>query len=397
MRKLLLSLAVASVTHAAHADWSETLSKAVSDGEHDVNLRYRLENVDQENTRKTATASTLKTRLTLKTAPINHWQAIIEVDDVSAIGNDNYDSLITDRSQFGNYAVIADPTGTDLNQALLAYNGDNTHFAIGKQRIVHADQRFIGGVAWRQNEQTYDAATLDYKTDDFKLSYSYINRVHRIFDGDGDSIQAKYFSGKSHAFLASTGKLGGTLTLYAYLLDLPEAAALSSSTYGLSYQLKKDAMAFYAAYAKQQDYADNTSNYSANYYKLDASYTLSGTSVGIGTEVLGSDAGNKAFATPLATLHKFQGWADTFLVTPSTGIVDNYLSVTSALGPVKLALIYHDFSADEGNADYGTEVDAVATLPIGKKAKLQFKYADYDADSFAVDTRKFWATVTVNL
>src|SRR3546814_15260492 len=45
-------------------------------------------------------------------------------------------------------------------------------------------------------------------------------------------------------------------------------------------------------------------------------------------EVLGSDAGVFAFQTPLATLHKFQGWADLFLTTPSAGVRDLNFTLT---------------------------------------------------------------------
>src|SRR3546814_1461069 len=45
-------------------------------------------------------------------------------------------------------------------------------------------------------------------------------------------------------------------------------------------------------------------------------------------EVLGSDAGVFAFQTPLATLHKFQGWADLFLTTHSAGVRDLNFTLT---------------------------------------------------------------------
>ncbi|MFT5806450.1 MAG: hypothetical protein ACI9LG_000713 [Moritella dasanensis] len=44
---------------------------------------------------------------------------------------------------------------------------------------------------------------------------------------------------------------------------------------------------------------------------------------------MGSDSGDYGFATPLATLHKFNGWSDQFLNTPTQGLADLYLSVSS--------------------------------------------------------------------
>ena len=42
-----------------------------------------------------------------------------------------------------------------------------------------------------------------------------------------------------------------------------------------------------------------------------------------------------------------------------------------------------------GDIDYGTEWDASAGFKVGKIGLL-FKYADYDAKDFGIDTRKFW-------
>ena len=37
----------------------------------------------------------------------------------------------------------------------------------------------------------------------------------------------------------------------------------------------------------------------------------------------------KGFTTPLATLHKFQGFADKFLTTPANGIRDTYIELAT--------------------------------------------------------------------
>ena len=60
----------------------------------------------------------------------------------------------------------------------------------------------------------------------------------------------------------------------------------------------------------------------------------------------------KGFTTPLATLHKFQGWADKFLTTPTNGVEDRYVNAGVALkgvGPLDtLAALasYHDYEAE---------------------------------------------------
>ena len=85
----------------------------------------------------------------------------------------------------------------------------------------------------------------------------------------------------------------------------------------------------------------------------------------LGHEVLGGD-NSVGFKTPLATLHKLQGWADKFLTTPEDGIEDLYADATGELGPVKLWACYHDFQAENSSADFGKEIDLVASWPATK-------------------------------
>ena len=47
--------------------------------------------------------------------------------------------------------MVADPDGTEINQALLRYDHTKGNAVVGRQRINLDNQRFIGSVAWRQN------------------------------------------------------------------------------------------------------------------------------------------------------------------------------------------------------------------------------------------------------
>jgi hypothetical protein len=60
------------------------------------------------------------------------------------------------------------------------------------------------------------------------------------------------------------------------------------------------------------------------------------------------------------------------------------------MGPLGLLASYHRFDSDRLGIDYGSEWNAQATLKISKRLSALAKYADYDADAFATDTRKFW-------
>jgi hypothetical protein len=376
-----------------HAEAASSLAKMLSEGDTSLSFRYRYELVDQDGVAEDANASTLKSRLTYKSASYEGYTALMEVDNVTVIGDENYRTPTN-----GNvgYPIVADPDGTDFNQAYLTYKSADYSASLGRQRILHGGQRFVGGVGFRQNEQTYDALSLSFKAlDPVSVDYSYIWNINRIFGPKDSAAQAKRWESDSHIILASMSPAEGqTLKGYAYMLDFGNAAANSSSTYGIEYSGKFDGFAISAAYATQSDYADNPTTYDADYMMAQLSLPLNPVSVALGYEVLGSDEGTAAFKTPLATLHKFQGWADKFLGTPANGVEDTYLKLSGKLGPTKVAVVYHDYSADFGGADLGSELDVVATYPIKKGLSVQLKYASYNADTHASDTDKLWFTIS---
>ena len=108
--------------------------------------------------------------------------------------------------------------------------------------------------------------------------------------------------------------------------------------------------------------------------------------------------GTKGFTTPLATLHKFQGWADKFLTTPVNGIEDRYVNASATLkgvGPLDtLAIVigYHDYEAERITADYGNEWDTSVALKW-QRVNLMLKYADFQQGVLvaARNTDKLWA------
>lgn len=394
---LTAAIALAAASTAQADSLTDGMAKMVGEGSASLGLRYRFETVEEDNFKDDARASTLQTRLTLKTATVNGFTALLEADDVSTIGADEYDSLMAGEYR-GNHSVIADPVGTEINQAWVKYAfSDAVSSTVGRQRILHAGQRFVGGVGWRQNEQTYDAFSVNLADSGITLDYSYIWNVNRIFDGSGTpAVQAPEFDSDSHILLASMPVGGGKLSGFVYALDFEEAAALSSMTYGVSYAGSLDPVSFEATVAQQSDYGDNPVSYDALYLALEARVAINPVTLVGGYELLGSDDGAKAFATPLATLHKFQGWADLFLATPNDGIEDLYVGISGAAGKLALGAFFHDFSSDEGSTDYGSEVDLVATYPLNPHVKVQLKYADYSADDHGVDTQKLWFSVMAN-
>jgi len=75
--------------------------------------------------------------------------------------------------------------------------------------------------------------------------------------------------------------------------------------------------------AYQRDVGSNPNDVETEYWNLEVNGKAGPVELRGGVEVLGGDSdGGDAFSTPLATLHAFNGWADQFLVTPATGLLD---------------------------------------------------------------------------
>ena len=387
------------VTAATADSFTEMFTK----GKAGLDLRYRYENVNQDDIHRSASANTLRTRLTLGTAAWYGVSGLIEGDNVTDFGSDNYNSTENNNTQ---YPVIADPTGTDLNQVWLKYDGGKYDGTLGRQRINHGNQRFVGGVAWRQNEQTFDAFRTTWKPwEVLKLDFSYANKVKRIFGPDDGFFPADW-EGDNYFFRADY-QLNDRqrVAAFGYWLDIdhdrPYVPAKtvnnSSDTYGVEYHGNFDWVSIAASYAHQSDAGNSRLNYDADYYMIELGTKVSVIDMKVGYEVLASD-NDVGFATPLATLHKFQGWADKFLVTPEDGIEDIYGKLGTTLGKVNMAVIYHDFQAESGGRDFGKEWDLVATYKFTKRFSAQAKAAWYNADHDAYsDTDKVWFTMQYKL
>lgn len=380
---------------------ADTFKEALLEGTPYIDVRYRFEYVDQDGLANEAEASTLRTRFGYKTGTYEDFSAVLEFENITQIGDDDYNDTLNGRTT---YPVVADVENTEVNQSYLQYTGiPETTVKLGRQVITLDGHRFVGHVGWRQNNQTFDAVTIVNKSlPETTLTYGYINGVNRIF---GDDSPAGDWDSDSHLFnIANESTPLGKIVAYSYLLDFEtDAPAASSQTYGISLDGKQKLTEhvtgkYYGEYARQMDYGPNTTDYEANYWHINGALSCHGLTTTVGYEVLGSDNGNVGFATPLATLHKWNGWADVFLATPANGLEDFYVDLTYKVSGVEgdlaffngmLAKVqYHDYSAEEGSMDYGTEWGVYVKQPITKNVYAEVKYADYNTDGFATDRKK---------
>ena len=388
-RYAVAAFAVATFLAAPAVPTYADLREAIANGKASLGLRYRFEEVDQAYFGKEAKASTARARMTWNSAAAGAFTLGVEADYALHLGIDSFNSLTNRKTQ---YPVIADPAGFDLNQAFVKYASGPATVTLGRQRINHGTQRMLGGVAFRQNEQTYDAVRVQNDGGRVDWEYAYLHNVNRIF-GPDDGVQPGDWYGNSHLVRAQTNPADNhTVTGFAYLLDFQNANGpqFSNATYGIEYEAKLDALTVHASVARQSDWGDNPLAFDVLFYSLQGDFRFDPFALTLGLQNLGSDDGAIGFRTPLGTLHKFQGWTDKFLVTPNDGVQDRWLAAGAELGKANVTLAYHDFRADEGGDDYGSEIGASLTYPIRDNLNLLVKTARYSADTLATDTTKFW-------
>lgn len=358
-----------------------------------VDARLRWESVDQQGLPEQGDAMTARLRAGIEAATGFGVSLLAEAEGTLPIVAD-YNSGANGRIAF---PVVADPANIELNRLQLQYRPRReVVVTVGRQRINVEDQRFVGSVGWRQNEQTFDAVRLEAsRLGPFSLDLGYVWSVRTIYGITAQDLPAGSANRQSIGgdnLLATLGAAAGPVQMraFAYLIDQDEPGRrqFSSQSYGVrataAVPIGGVRMNLAASFARQSDHGGNPNDYRADYWLAEAGTSLAGFGLSAGYEVLGP-----GFQTPLATLHRFNGWADRFLVTPPNGLRDFYVGVSRTLLGAQASLVWHRFTSDRLNLDYGTEWNAQLAFRI-RDVRLLLKYADYQAEAFATDTAKLW-------
>ncbi len=340
----------------------------------------------------------LRNRFGLKTDSIAGFQFLVEGDHTWVLTKTNNYRAFPGAPP-ANKAIIADPDSIDLNRLQLTYTADtiDTTIIVGRQYIKFDDQRFFGSVGWRQNDQTFDAVILNNQSvEDLAITYGYFNQVNRIFGNNAPRVPLERWNGDNHIIRAEyTGLTNNTLRGFAYLLDFDNAALFSTDTYGLELQGKVDmggvssgkgqvgssnSLNYLLTAAMQEDAGNNALNYQEYYLRGQVGMDHDNCSWGVGLERFTSDGAGGRFLMPLGTNHKFNGYADAFLVTPAGGLMDYYTWIgTQALG-FKHTVTLHHFASDRGNISLGWEVDYVAARKLNENTSVLLKLAFLDGN-----------------
>ncbi len=378
-----------------------------------LDINARIELADQD-TFENSEAYTLRTRAGLEIKPYYGFSAFAEVENMWSPADDEYNDGTGKDDDNEDKTLIADPENTELNRAWIQY-GNQALFDTsvsgklkgGIQRIVWDDARFIGNVVWRQNEQTYHAglAETNLGVEGLTGQYAYVWEVQRIW-GDPGNERAKalnrqdWDSDSSFARIHYEGLENHTFTGFIYALDFEnDSPADSSTTYGGraygDFELTDDlGLGYTASYAFQHDSANNQEDYEAHYVwaQVDLVQSELG-SIGVVYELLGSDDGEAQFRTPLATAHKFNGYADAFLDNGGPeGLQDLFVRVSPRLPwKLKAHLDYHEFWDADGGSWLGREFDGQITRAFNKHLTGLFKWGWFDGDNNGPDDRwRIW-------
>ena len=379
-----------------------TISDAISAGKLLLEVRGRYESVDQTKTavlRDEAEAFTVRTRLGWETGDWHGLKGLIEFEDVRQLGSEHYQVQVPGAATppingagKARYPIINDPEVTELNRLQLAWNvSPALQLVAGRQRILLEDQRFIGNVGWRQNEQTFDAIRADGAYGRWKATYAYIGKVNRILGEERDWDSDSHILNLGYAFAEQL-----RLTGFYYALDFGDSPANNSATWGAKASGKTWVglfqVAYNATYANQSDYHKGTPSFDLDYYSADVAGTFDIYTAKLTYEVLEGN-GVRGFTTPLATTHAFNGWADAW-VSPggnksfADGLEDLNFQVVARprwkwpyLYNLEVTARYHDFDDQRTGADLAHEIDLQVTAAITPKLTGLIKYADFDRES----------------
>ena len=376
----LTTIALLTLTNTLMADTS-FLNDVTFKGD----LRTRYENADVvDNTVSAGEAVTTRFDLNAraKIGGIEGLSAFGQIMAVSNYGMNNY------APKDSNYDIIADPDNSRITQAYLDYKIGKTLLRAGRQMVNLDDQRFVGAVNWRQMPQTFlSYSVIDQSIENLTLTGAYVTKRYGIVDA---------LSGGTNSVLVNAHyKASPELQLSAYDYMIGS----NSDTIGIMATGKVSNIGYTAEIAQQKDASLEYRNAGkptadALYYRANVDGNFNGFIVGAGYESLGEANGkDHGFTTPLATLHKWQGFADAFLGytagSNNYGLNDATLKVGYANKITgKLVATYHNFEAKKSTVGTvkaaGSEFDFLYVKPITKNLKLLGKVALYRAEQNSV-------------
>lgn len=400
---------IAGTTEAA-----DELGDALLSGTFKLDVRARHEMADQDGLSRRASANTVRTRISYEVGKWRGFSALVEAENIFVPGDDRFNDTINGRSDF---PVVRDAPTTELNQYWLGYAIPGGGVVkLGRQSIDLGARTFVTSARFRQNQQTYDAATIIARPlPDLTLLFGYTWTIDRTVGED--AVDGDWNTATHMAHVAYDGLPPVEIAGYALAMDLDERPALSALTLGARFDgtfphTDSTSLITRGELAWQTDYADNPTDFSEVLILAEAGAGIAGLEGVLGYRRQ-SGNGRAALQTTIGMKHSNRGWADKFSTTPPHGLVNTYVALTIEpgflaildLGPqtrqwldrTQIRAGYNRFSSDGGGTRYGTEFDIGFRQRLYDRLEFLLEYADYRAKSYATDTRKMWVTLQFKL
>ena len=368
-------------------------------------LRLRFQNLERDEFTQGGQALTLRFLGTFEVDIFEKTSFLAEIEGVTALMDDYNDGT----GKNPQLPVIPDPEGLELNRLQIITEAiPKTRLTVGRQRLALDDWRFIGAFPFRQNGQTVEAIRLETTAlGRGILDVGYFNKVRRPLGADniggtftGDSFFANY----------NLATPIGRVSAFHYAAELETGSAgplryiSSTQTTGVRVLGRRDrdkfSLVWEGSYALQSDYSDNPNDYAAHYGLAEFTFRPGPFAFKFRGEILGSDNG-QALQTPLASLHRFQGFSDQFLRTPDDGVRDYSVLAQydfGAVGPFSKVTSFarhHWFEADTDGRNYGRELNLSLSAKLNKTG-FALEYAGYKAETFSDDTDALFLTTEIS-
>ncbi|MGK0340230.1 MAG: hypothetical protein ACJAYE_000734 [Candidatus Azotimanducaceae bacterium] len=361
-------------------------------------FRLNYEDVNSEQLDNASSAS-LRSRIRFETGEYRFAQFTLELENITNLTQENFSDGIRDEGT----AVIADPDITEINQAYVRFNGvPRSILLLGRQVIKLDDERHIGAVDFRQNQQTFDGISVVSKpTAELSIFYAHLNAVNTIFGrkaADGRQHHDSHVFNLQYQFNERL-----SIAAYHYRLNNDDVLTGNHNTSGIRFSgqwpMAEVTPSLTLEYARQFPNLSQVPNVDLDhihYQRIELMLKRGRFSLLLGSEMFMSEQ-NIAFQTPLATLHKFQGFTDQFLTTPVDGLRDQYATVRVNVGPGRVEFTAHQFESDGDRRRIGKEHSVGAWYRIGERGQLLLKWARFNGARPSGDVRKYWLQFSYSL
>ena len=294
-------------------------------------------------------------------------------------------------------SLIADTESSRFTKLYVQKSFGDVNVIFGDRPINLGNQRFVGSVNWRQMPQTFGA--LSAETDINENAHVY-GAVLFKRNGVTQATTKEYNTGS--LLLNGTYKVSDSLNLeaYGYLIEDTHNTLGIKGKGSVSIGMENP-VSYEVEVAVQADPSITTDAYSGDvstkYYRVEAESKLKSVSFGLGFESFGDkDSGTTGFSTPLATLHKFNGWSDVMASRAATGDANGFSDLFVSVGLNDVigmpSLSYHVFNSVTNDIEYGSEIDFSVSKKVSDRLTLSAKAAIFSAGDASPlsDTNKFW-------